>query len=419
MTEPIAVISLSCRFPGPETRGVLGQPPCGDREHRPVPRPGTGAPAPVRRRGGHAGRPRPVRRGVLRILGARSRDHGPAAPAVPGDRLDGVRHRGLRPGGAPVPGRRLPRLRPQLVPGAQRPAPRRTAARPRRLPAAHPQRQGRRGDHGVLQLGLTGASMCVGSACSSSLVAVHLAVRALQSFECDMAVAGGVSLQVPQAQGHVYAEDAIYSTDGRCAAFDASASGTVGGSGVGLVLLKRLSDARRDGDLVHAVLLGSAVNNDGGHSGLHRPGVDGQRDVIVEAQAAAGIDAGGVGYVEAHGTGTGIGDPIEVEALTAAFRTTTDRVGFCALGSVKTNIGHLDAAAGIAGLIKAVGVVRDGVIPATLHYRRPNPAIDFAASPFYVNGSTTPWPEGRPAPGRGQLLRYRRHQRPRGTGTAA
>ncbi|MEW1653843.1 beta-ketoacyl synthase N-terminal-like domain-containing protein [Streptomyces sp. NPDC093707] len=243
------------------------------------------------------------------------------------------------------------------------------------------------------KLGLTGPSMCVGSACSSSLVAVHLALRSLQSFECDMAVAGGVSLQVPQAQGYVYAEDAIYSPDGRCAAFDASAAGTVGGSGVGLVLLKRLSDARRDGDQVHAVLLGSAVNNDGRRkAGYTAPGVDGQRDVIIEAQAAAGIDAGSIGYVEAHGTGTTLGDPLEVEALTAAFRTTTDRVGYCALGSVKTNIGHLDAAAGIAGLIKTVGAVRDGVIPASLHYQRPNPAIDFAGSPFYVNASTTPWP---------------------------
>ncbi|MFK0289749.1 beta-ketoacyl synthase N-terminal-like domain-containing protein [Streptomyces sp. NPDC090442] len=243
------------------------------------------------------------------------------------------------------------------------------------------------------KLGLTGPSMCVGSACSSSLVAVHLALRSLQSFECDMAVAGGVSLQVPQAQGYVYAEDAIYSPDGRCAAFDAAASGTVGGSGVGLVLLKRLSEARRDGDPVHAVLLGSAVNNDGRRkAGYTAPGVEGQRDVIIEAQAVAGIDAGSVGYVEAHGTGTNLGDPVEVAALTAAFRTTTDRVGFCALGSVKTNIGHLDAAAGIAGLIKAVGAVRDGVIPANLHYQQPHPAIDFATSPFYVNASTTPWP---------------------------
>ncbi|MFD5823953.1 SDR family NAD(P)-dependent oxidoreductase [Lentzea sp. NPDC060358] len=243
------------------------------------------------------------------------------------------------------------------------------------------------------KLGLTGPSVAVGSACSSSLVAVHLAARSLQSFECDLAVAGGVSVQVPQAQGYVYAEDGIYSPDGRCAAFDRASSGTVGGSGAGLVLLKRLQDALRDGDQVHAVLLGSAVNNDGGHkAGYTAPGVRGQRDVIVEAQSVAGISAASVGYVEAHGTGTAIGDPIEVEALTAAFRATTDDTGFCALGSVKTNVGHLDAAAGITGLIKSVGTVRDGVLPASLHYREPNPAIDFAGSPFYVSATTEKWP---------------------------
>ncbi|QKV97135.1 KR domain-containing protein [Streptomyces sp. NA02950] len=245
------------------------------------------------------------------------------------------------------------------------------------------------------KLGLTGPSVSVGSACSSSLVAVHLAARSLQSFECDMAAAGGVSLQVPQAQGYIHAEGSYYSADGRCAAFDRSSSGTVGASGVGLVLLKRLADAQRDGDRVHAVLLGSAVNNDGGHkAGYTAPGVRGQRDAIVEAHAAAGISAESVGYVEAHGTGTAIGDPIEVEALTAAFRATTDRTGFCALGSVKTNVGHLDAAAGVAGLIKAIGAVRDGVLPATLHYEEPNPAIDFARSPFYVSAATAPWPVG-------------------------
>ncbi|SES27149.1 Acyl transferase domain-containing protein [Lentzea xinjiangensis] len=245
------------------------------------------------------------------------------------------------------------------------------------------------------KLGLTGPSVSVGSACSSSLVAVHLAARSLQSFECDMAVAGGVSIQVPQAQGYVRTEGSYYSADGRCAAFDRSSSGTVGASGVGLVLLKRLADAQRDGDRVHAVLLGSAVNNDGGHkTGYTAPSVRGQRDAIVEAHAAAGITADSIGYVEAHGTGTTIGDPIEVEALTAAFRTTTDRTGFCALGSVKTNVGHLDAAAGIAGLIKAVGAVRDGVLPASLHFEEPNPAIDFARSPFYVSATTSPWPVG-------------------------
>ncbi|ACU37566.1 type I polyketide synthase [Actinosynnema mirum] len=245
------------------------------------------------------------------------------------------------------------------------------------------------------KLGLTGPSLSVGSACSSSLVAVHLAARSLQSYECDMAVAGGVSVQVPQAQGYVRTEGSYYSADGRCAAFDRSSSGTVGASGVGLVLLKRLPDALRDRDRVHAVLLGSAVNNDGGNkAGYTAPSVRGQRDAIVEAHAVAGVSAGSIGYVEAHGTGTSIGDPIEVEALTDAFRATTDRTGFCALGSVKTNVGHLDAAAGVTGLIKAVCAVRDGVLPASLHYEEPNPAIDFADSPFHVSATTTPWRAG-------------------------
>nr|ABL74938.1 TlmVIII [Streptoalloteichus hindustanus] len=248
------------------------------------------------------------------------------------------------------------------------------------------------------KLGLTGPSYAVGSACSSSLVAVHLACQSLQSHECDMALAGGVSLQVPQGQGYVYAEDGIYSPDGRCAAFDASAGGTVGGSGVGLVLLKRLSDAVRDRDQVHALVLGTAVNNDGANKvGYTAPSVDGQSAVIVEAHAVAGISADTVGYVEAHGTGTSLGDPIEVTALTQAFRASTDRTGFCALGSVKTNIGHLDAAAGIAGLVKAALAVRDGIIPASLNFREPNPRINFAATPFHVADTTRPWrAEGAP-----------------------
>lgn len=245
------------------------------------------------------------------------------------------------------------------------------------------------------KLGLTGPSYAVGSACSSSLVAVHLACHSLQSFECDMALAGGVSLQVPQGQGYVYAEDGVYSPDGRCAAFDASAGGTVGGSGVGVVLLKRLSDAVRERDRVHALILGTAVNNDGANKvGYTAPGLDGQAAVIVEAHAVSGVGADTIGYVEAHGTGTSLGDPIEVAALTRAFRAGTERTGFCALGSVKTNIGHLDAAAGVTGLIKAVLAVRDGIIPASLNYRTPNPRIDFAATPFHVAGTTRPWQPG-------------------------
>ncbi len=243
------------------------------------------------------------------------------------------------------------------------------------------------------KLGLTGPSYAVGSACSSSLVAVHLACQSLLGHECDMALAGGISLQVPQGQGYVYAEDGIYAPDGRCAAFDAGAGGTVGGSGVGLVLLKRFADAVRDGDRVHAVLLGSAVNNDGADKvGYTAPSVTGQSAVVAEALAVAGIPADTVGVLEAHGTGTRLGDPVEVEALTRAFRAQTDRSGFCALGSVKANVGHLDAAAGVTGLIKAVLAVREGVIPGTPHFRSPNPAIDFPRTPFHVTADTVPWP---------------------------
>ncbi|MEU7137697.1 SDR family NAD(P)-dependent oxidoreductase [Streptomyces sp. NPDC046261] len=244
------------------------------------------------------------------------------------------------------------------------------------------------------KLGLTGPSYAVGSACSSSLVAVHLACQSLLAHECDMALAGGISLQVPQGQGYVYAEDGIYAPDGRCAPFDAGAGGTVGGSGVGLVLLKRFADAVRDGDRVHALILGSAVNNDGADKvGYTAPSVTGQSAAVAEALAVARIPADTVGALEAHGTGTRLGDPVEVEALTRAFRAQTDRSGYCALGSVKANVGHLDAAAGVTGLIKAVLAVREGVIPGTPHFRSPNPAIDFPRTPFYVNADTIPWPE--------------------------
>jgi nonribosomal peptide synthetase protein BlmVIII len=245
------------------------------------------------------------------------------------------------------------------------------------------------------QLGLTGPSFAVGSACSSSLVAVHLACQSLQSHECDLAVAGGVYVQIPHGSGYVHTDDGVYSPDGRCAAFDASASGTVGGSGAGMVLLKRLSEAVRDRDHLDAVILGSAVGNDGAAKiGYTAPSVPGQAGTIMEAHAVAGVPADTIGYVEAHGTGTRLGDPVEVEALTQAFSLGTTRRQFCALGSVKASIGHLDAAAGIVGLIKAALVVRDGEIPASLHYRRPSPAIDFAATPFYVAAAAARWPDG-------------------------
>jgi acyl transferase domain-containing protein/SAM-dependent methyltransferase/acyl carrier protein len=242
------------------------------------------------------------------------------------------------------------------------------------------------------KLGLTGPSLAVGTACSSSLVAVHLACQSLLAHECDMALAGGVSLQVPQPQGYLFRDDGIYSPDGHCRAFGAGSQGTVGGSGAGVVLLKRWQDAQRDGDLVHALIVGTAVNNDGAaRAGYTAPGVDGQTAVIAEALTVAGITGAAVGYIEAHGTGTKLGDAIEIEALTRAFGPDAGRES-CAVGSVKTNIGHLDAAAGIAGFIKAVLAVEHGTIPASLHCGQTSLDIDFANTPFLPAATTRSWP---------------------------
>ncbi|HEV2855901.1 MAG TPA: amino acid adenylation domain-containing protein, partial [Thermoanaerobaculia bacterium] len=249
------------------------------------------------------------------------------------------------------------------------------------------------------KLNLRGPSVGVQTACSTSLVAVHLACQALLAGECDMALAGGVAVRVPQNTGYLYQEGSILSPDGRCRAFDAQAGGTVGGNGCGVVVLKRLADAVADGDAIHAVIRGSAVNNDGSRKvGYTAPSVQGQASVILEAQRIAGVDPESVGYVEAHGTGTALGDPIEVSALTQAFRAAgSRRRGYCALGSVKTNVGHLDAAAGVTGLIKAVLAVERGEIPPSLHYREPNEKIDFAASPFFVSTELREWPpDGAP-----------------------
>ncbi|HVR98950.1 MAG TPA: amino acid adenylation domain-containing protein, partial [Thermoanaerobaculia bacterium] len=245
------------------------------------------------------------------------------------------------------------------------------------------------------KLGLTGPSFTVQTACSTSLVAVHLACRALLDGECDMALAGGVSLNTNGGVGYSYEEGGILSPDGHCRTFDAAARGTVPGEGVGVVLLKRLADALADGDAVDAVIKGSAINNDGSQKvGYTAPGVDGQAEVLRAALAASGVDPRTVTYVEAHGTATPLGDPIEVAALTQAFGDVERGEGRsqrCALGSIKTNIGHLDCAAGVAGLIKTVLALRHGVIPPSLHFERPNPQIDFAAGPFYVNTAATPW----------------------------
>ena len=245
------------------------------------------------------------------------------------------------------------------------------------------------------KLNLRGPSLNVQTACSTSLVAVHLAREALLAGHCDMALAGGVAVRVPQGAGYTYEEGGVSSPDGHCRAFDAKGRGTVFGSGVGVVLLKRLEDAIRDGDRIHAVLKGSAINNDGAQKvGFTAPGVEGQADVIASAHAAAGVSPDSITYVEAHGTATPLGDPIEVTALTQAFRLGTGRTGFCALGSVKTNVGHLDAAAGVTGFIKTVLALENRQIPPSLHFEEPNPKIDFAASPFRVNTELTEWRAG-------------------------
>ena len=226
-------------------------------------------------------------------------------------------------------------------------------------------------------------------------MAVHLACQSLYFGECDVALAGGVSIFVPHRLGYLYREGMILSPDGHCRAFDADARGTVFGNGAGVVVLKLLSKAVADGDSIYAVIKGSAVNNDGAHKMSYSTSVRGQVAAISEALAVSRIDSSTVSYVEAHGTGTALGDPIEVTALTEAFRQSTeepiDKTGFCAIGSVKTNIGHLDDAAGIAGLIKTVLALKHRLIPPSLNFSQPNPNIDFAKTPYYVNTELTPW----------------------------
>ena len=224
------------------------------------------------------------------------------------------------------------------------------------------------------KLNLKGPALVVGTACSGSMVAVHLAAQSLRAGECEMALAGGVSVKVPQHEGYLYDEGGILSPDGHCRAFDAQANGTVGGSGAGIVVLKRLRDAVRDGDHVYAVIRGIATGNDGSEKvGYTAPSIAGQAEVIARAQALACVNPESIGFVEAHGTGTSLGDPIEIAALTQAFRAGTERAGFCAIGSVKANIGHLDAAAGIAGLIKAALALHRRELPPSLNCEEPNP----------------------------------------------
>ncbi|MGK3987806.1 amino acid adenylation domain-containing protein [Sorangium sp. So ce136] len=243
------------------------------------------------------------------------------------------------------------------------------------------------------ELGLRGESLSIYTACSTSLVAVHMACQSLLLRQSDMALAGGVSLSLPERTGYLYQDGMILSPDGHCRAFDERARGTVGGHGAGVVVLKLLDDALRDGDHVYAVIRGSAINNDGGDKvGYTAPSVAGQAEVIRQALSYADVEPDTIGYVEAHGTATQLGDPMEIAAITRAYRERTDRRGYCALGSVKTNIGHLDVAAGVAGLIKAGLALERGEIPPSLHFERPNPKLDLAASPFFVSARLTPFP---------------------------
>lgn len=241
-------------------------------------------------------------------------------------------------------------------------------------------------------LNLRGPAMTVQTACSTSLVAIAQACQSLSLRQCDMALAGGVTLKLPQNRGYLYADGGMVSPDGVCRTFDAKARGTVFGEGAGVVVLKRLDDALADGDDIYAVIKGWGLNNDGrAKLGYTAPSTDGQYQAISLAHQMAGITADSISYMEAHGTGTALGDPIEVDALTRAFRLTTNEKQYCAIGSLKTNIGHLDVAAGVSGLIKVCLSMRNELIPPSLQFEAPNPNIDFENSPFFVNAQLRPW----------------------------
>ncbi|WP_370024313.1 SDR family oxidoreductase [Planotetraspora sp. GP83] len=245
------------------------------------------------------------------------------------------------------------------------------------------------------RLGLTGPAISMVTACSTSLVAIHTAVRALRAGECDAALAGGVELALPMISGYTYSEGGIFSPDGHVRTFDARARGTVFGSGAGAIVLKRLADALADRDTIHAVIRGSAVNNDGGDKlAFAAPSKNGQVAVVGAALRDAGVDPAGIGYVEAHGTGTAVGDPIEVGALAEAFGPRPEHAPRCAISSVKSNVGHLGAAAGVAGLIKAVYCLKEGLLPPAINFNEPNPRIDFDSSPFHVPTTLMSWDPG-------------------------
>jgi acyl transferase domain-containing protein/acyl-CoA synthetase (AMP-forming)/AMP-acid ligase II/acyl carrier protein len=242
------------------------------------------------------------------------------------------------------------------------------------------------------KLNLRGPSVNVQTACSTSLVAIHMAAQSVLGGECDMALAGGVSVHTPQKVGHLFQEGMILSPDGHCRAFDARAQGTLFGSGVGMVVLKRLEEAIADRDSIYAVIKGSAVGNDGNTKvGYLAPRVDGQATVAAQAMAAGKVEADTISYVEAHGTGTELGDPIEIAGLTQAFRASTQERQFCAIGSVKSNVGHLNIASGVVGFIKTALSLHHQKLPPSLHFEAPNPRIEFANSPFYVNTALSEW----------------------------
>ncbi|HEX5660661.1 MAG TPA: polyketide synthase, partial [Polyangiales bacterium] len=247
------------------------------------------------------------------------------------------------------------------------------------------------------ELDLRGPSMNVQTACSSSLAAVHVACASLARGECELALAGGATVLVPMGQGYDYREGEILSPDGHCRPFDADSAGTVFGSGAGCVVLKLLERALDDGDTIHAVIKGSALNNDGSLKvGYLAPSVDGQAEVIDTALRAADVPADSISYIETHGTGTRVGDPIELEGLRLGYGKHTDKRQFCAIGSVKSNIGHLGEAAGVASLIKAVLALENRQLPPSLGYSRPNPQIDFPSTPFFVNSTLRAWESSGP-----------------------
>lgn len=246
----------------------------------------------------------------------------------------------------------------------------------------------------AFKLGLRGPAMTLQTACSTSLVSIATACQSLDAYQCDMALSGGVTIVLPQRKGYFYKEGSMLSKDGHCRTFDSDAAGTVFSNGAAVLMLKRAADAVADGDTIHAVIRGYATNNDGGTKVSYTaPSVSGQAEVISLALGMADVDARTIGYVEAHGTATPLGDPIEVAGLTTAFRAHTPDKGYCVIGSVKANLGHLDVASGAIGLIKTAMLLREGVLPPSINFSRPNPKIDFPSTPFYVNTELRAWPE--------------------------